>query len=333
MKKIALLIFLLGLFIKPLVAQDEPRLTAEQYISQFKEAAISDMKKTGVPASITMAQGMFESDYGNSPLAKVAKNHFGVKCHKEWSGDTYYMDDDAPNECFRKYNSVEESYDDHSSFLRTRDRYKFLFDLSIEDYKAWANGLKQAGYATNPAYADKLIEIIERYNLQSLDQGGSPQPVADVREEKRKEKEKEKKKDVVNEDNIPTKVKIIPRVKILNGLATINDIPFVYVEKSDSYLKIAKQYNLELWQILEYNEAEKNDILHVGDIVFLKPKKGRAEVETYTVNEGVSMRDVAQAYGVRQKKLYQMNNIIPGTPLTVGQELKMRKVVICGIVF
>jgi hypothetical protein len=331
MKKFALLLFLIGLISSYSFAQDEPRLTAEEYISQFKDAAIADMKKTGVPASITMAQGMFESDYGNSPLAKVAKNHFGVKCHKDWGGDTFYMDDDAPNECFRKYNSVEESYDDHSSFLRTRDRYKFLFDLSIDDYKGWAKGLKQAGYATNPAYADKLIEIIERYSLQTLDQGGTPQPIADNKEEKHKEKEK--KKEVVNEDNKPIKVKITPRVKVLNGLATINNVPFVYVEKSDSYLKIAKQYNLELWQILEYNEAEKNDILHVGDIVFVKPKKGRAEVETYTVREGETMYDIAQAYGVRQKKLYQMNNIVPGTALTPGQELKMRKIVICGIVF
>ena len=329
MKKFALLIFLLGLFITPSIAQDEPRLTAEQYISQFKEAAIADMKKTGVPASITMAQGMFESDYGNSSLAKVAKNHFGVKCHKDWGGDTYYMDDDAPNECFRKYNSVEESYDDHSNFLRTRDRYKFLFDLSITDYKGWAKGLKQAGYATNPAYADKLIEIIERYNLQVMDEGGTPQPIADVKVEKNKEK----KKDVVNEDNKPIRVKVTPRVKVLNGLATINNVPFVYVEKSDSYLKIAKQYKLELWQILEYNEAEKNDILHIGDIVFLNPKKGRAEVETHTVKGGETMYDIAQAYGVRQKKIYQMNNIVPGTALTAGQELKMRKIVICGIVF
>ena len=328
MKKFALLTFLLGLFITPSIAQDEPRLTAEQYISQFKEAAIADMKKTGVPASITMAQGMFESDYGNSALASIAKNHFGVKCHKDWGGDTYYMDDDAPNECFRKYNSVEESYDDHSNFLRTRDRYKFLFDLSISDYKGWANGLKQAGYATNPAYADKLIEIIERYNLQALDEGGTPQPIVDVKVEKNKEK-----KNVVNEDNKPIRVKVTPRVKMLNGLATINNIPFVYVEKSDSYLKIAKQYKLELWQILEYNEAEKNDILHIGDIVFLNPKKGRAEVETYTVKEGETMYDIAQAYGVRQKKIYQMNNIVPGTALTAGQELKMSKIVICGIVF
>lgn len=329
MKKFALLTFLVGLFITPSIAQDEPRLTAEQYISQFKEAAIADMKKTGVPASITMAQGMFESDYGNSSLAKIAKNHFGVKCHKDWGGDTYYMDDDAPNECFRKYNSVEESYDDHSNFLRTRDRYKFLFDLSISDYKGWAYGLKKAGYATNPAYADKLIEIIERYNLQVLDEGGTPQPIADVKVEKNKEK----KKDVVNEDNKPIRVKVTPRVKVLNGLATINNVPFVYVEKSDSYLKIAKQYKLELWQILEYNEAEKNDILHIGDIVFLNPKKGRAEVETHTVKEGETMYDIAQAYGVRQKKIYQMNNIVPGTALTAGQELKMRKIVICGIVF
>ena len=329
MKKLAFLVLLIGFNYIAAFSQDEPRLTAEEYIAQFKEAAIADMKKTGVPASITMAQGMFESDYGNSSLAKIAKNHFGVKCHKDWGGDTYYMDDDAPNECFRKYNSVEESYDDHSNFLRTRDRYKFLFDLAIEDYKGWAKGLKQAGYATNPAYADKLIEIIERYNLQVLDQGGTPQPIVATKNDK----PKEEKKKVVNEDAKPIKVKITPRVKMLGGLATINGIPFVYVEKSDSYLKIAKQYNLELWQILEYNEAEKNDILHVGDIVFVKPKKGRAEVETYKVGEGETMYDIAQAYGVRQKKLYQMNNIVPGTALTPGQELKMRKVVICGIVF
>lgn len=306
-------------------AQSDSRMTPEEYIAKFKEAALLDMKKTGVPASITMAQGMYESDYGNSPLAKEANNHFGVKCHSEWNGATYHQNDDAPNECFRKYKSVVESYDDHSDFLRSRERYKSLFDLEITDYKGWAHGLKKAGYATNPEYAKKLIDIIERYNLSELDKGGNPLTVV---------------KENVEEKPRPHRTPIFQNkvsqahpaeFNNLEGNSTINKVPFVKVEKGDSYLKISRQYNLELWQILDFNEADKNDLLHEGDIVFLKVKRARGEVATYKVREGDTMRSIAQLFGVKQKKLYQMNKMQPGTAIQPGQTLQLRKTVIFGI--
>ncbi|HOS49262.1 MAG TPA: glucosaminidase domain-containing protein [Bacteroidia bacterium] len=306
-------------------AQSDTRMTPEEYIAKFKDAALQDMKKTGVPASITMAQGMYESDYGNSPLAKEANNHFGVKCHNEWNGPTYHQDDDAPNECFRKYKSVLESYDDHSNFLRSRDRYKSLFELDITDYKGWAHGLKKAGYATNPQYAHKLIDLIERYNLSELDKGGNPMPVA---KETTEEKPRPHRTPIKQDKISPTRPAVFNNFE---GKATINKVPFVKVEKGDSYLKISRQYNLELWQILDFNEADKNDLLHEGDIVFLKAKKARAEVTTYTVKEGDTMRSIAQQFGVKQKKIYQMNKMEPGTALKTGQTLQLRKTVIFGI--
>ena len=153
----------------------QAKITVEEYISLYKDLAIKEMKTYRIPASVTLAQGILESENGNSPLALEANNHFGIKCHKEWTGKTYIYDDDIKDECFRKYIKVEDSYRDHSEFLTTRDRYKSLFDLDITDYKGWAYGLKEAGYATNPRYPEILIRIIEENGLMELDQVGSSQ--------------------------------------------------------------------------------------------------------------------------------------------------------------
>ena len=153
------------------------KLTTEDYINRFRDDAINDMMHTGVPASITLAQGILESSSGNSMLAREANNHFGIKCHSDWRGERVYKDDDAKNECFRKYPTALASFKDHSRFLRERSRYAFLFDYRITDYKAWAKGLKKAGYATNPRYADHLIRIIEQHELYQYDKGGRKVPL------------------------------------------------------------------------------------------------------------------------------------------------------------
>ena len=145
------------------------RMTRAEYIATYKDDAIEEMQRTGIPASITLAQGILESGDGNSALARYAKNHFGIKCHSDWKGPTFTMDDDAKDECFRKYRKVIESYKDHSAFLTGRNRYAFLFELKITDYKGWAKGLKKAGYATNPKYPDLLIGIIEKNELYKFD--------------------------------------------------------------------------------------------------------------------------------------------------------------------
>jgi len=149
----------------------QKKITVEEYIDKYQDLAISEMKKHRIPASIKMAQAILESGSGNSELAVKANNHFGIKCHKGWTGKTYHKDDDEKDECFRKYKSPEDSYRDHSHFLTSRDRYKSLFDLEITDYKGWAYGLKQAGYATNPRYPELLIRIIEVNGLTRLDAG------------------------------------------------------------------------------------------------------------------------------------------------------------------
>ncbi|MBU1720205.1 MAG: glucosaminidase domain-containing protein, partial [Bacteroidetes bacterium] len=146
------------------------KMSAPEYVGKFKEAAIREMEEGGVPASITLAQGLLESGNGNSPLARNANNHFGIKCHVGWEGETYIQDDDEANECFRKYKTVFDSYRDHSNFLRNRQRYAFLFELDPTDYKGWAKGLKKAGYATDPSYADRLIKLIEQYELHKIDE-------------------------------------------------------------------------------------------------------------------------------------------------------------------
>lgn len=137
----------------------EYKMTRPEYVEKYKDIAIKEMLENGIPASITLAQGLLESDAGNSALAMYANNHFGIKCHKDWKGDTYIQDDDAKDECFRKYQAAEESFDDHSEFLKTRGRYAFLFELRKTDYKGWADGLKEAGYATDPGYAGRLIKL------------------------------------------------------------------------------------------------------------------------------------------------------------------------------
>ena len=147
----------------------------EVYISNFKDIAIAEMNQFGIPASITLAQGILESGNGESRLATEGKNHFGIKCHDNWNGETIIEDDDEKGECFRKYSKVADSYRDHSLFLTERERYSSLFDLSPTNYKAWAKGLKKAGYATNPKYPSLLIDLIEKYDLSRFDKGDSQQ--------------------------------------------------------------------------------------------------------------------------------------------------------------
>lgn len=340
------LLFILLCNVAVLVAQpnqkrDSGRMTPEMYIEMFKEAAITDMLKTGVPASITLAQGMYESDYGNSPLAKGANNHFGIKCHKDWTGNTFHQDDDAPNECFRKYESVQESYDDHSNFLRSRDRYRFLFDLEITDYKGWSHGLKKAGYATNPAYAGKLIDIIERFRLYEYDNQGQKMPVAgpiatapstNGNAVPKKEESLPEKKSTRPVSSRPRTILAQSNEVPSNAAGTINGIPYVKVAKGDTWTKLARENNIELWQVLEFNDAQKNDVLKEGEHIFIRPKKNKAEPFTHTVAEGETMRDIAQQYGVRLARLYKMNEMNFGENPIPGKQIYLKRAMLFGVV-
>lgn len=342
-RKLLLLLFLPAMAsAQPNVKRDSGRVTPEMYIDMFKDAAIADMLKTGVPASITLAQGMYESDYGNSPLAKTANNHFGIKCHKEWNGPTYHQDDDERDECFRKYEHVQESYDDHSNFLRSRERYRSLFDLNITDYKGWSHGLKRAGYATNPAYASKLIDLIERYKLYEHDAQGVKLPVTTETSDKgavsapttpgATRDEPKKKSSETSVFTRPSKPQHrIPPPPVTNG-NMVNGVPFVYAKKGDSWTKLARENNIELWQVLEYNDAAKNDIFRENERIFIRPKKNKSTTFTHVVQEGETMRSISQLYAVKLSKLYRMNEMEYGQQPDAGTKIFLKRAMLLGIV-
>jgi LysM repeat protein len=307
------------------------RMTPEEYILSFKEAALRDMARTGVPASITIAQGIYESDCGNSPLAREAKNHFGIKCHKEWNGPTYHQDDDEADECFRTYTEVLESYDDHSDFLRSRERYKTLFDLKITDYQGWAHGLKKAGYATNPQYAHKIIGIIERYDLARLDRNEEWKPTTPA-----ETLAVCKKIDESAHSDVKTKKYDVPQKTAVSNHAVvggkINNLPVVKVCKGDTWIKLSRENNLELNDLLAYNDADKSTIIKEGEYVFIKPKKNKASEEYHIVQKNETLRFIAQIHGVKLEKVLKMNQMTVDMQPKVDQKIYLKKPMLFGLV-
>jgi LysM repeat protein len=304
------IVFLLLTFCLGAVAQEagaqpsEYRLSRKEYIDTYKEEAIREMLRAGIPASITLAQGILESADGNSPLAKYANNHFGIKCHKGWTGERFIMDDDEKNECFRKYYSVYDSYRDHSDFLTGRSRYAALFELKITDYKGWAKGLKKAGYATNPKYADILIRIIEDNELYQYD----------------------KVKKVPKREPQPEPVAIADKLDAHDRAIRLqNNIKYTVVKQDDSFFKIANELDMGLWQLYKYNDMKKGDVLEPGQVLYLQPKRGKGTEPTHKVKKGDSMWMISQMYGIRLKKLYKRNAMEPGTEPPVGTVLFLRK--------
>ncbi len=288
------------------------RFTINDYIKQYNKLAIKEMKRTGVPASITLAQGILESDNGNSTLAKKANNHFGIKCHSNWTGKRIFHDDDKKRECFRKYKTVYESYKDHSNFIKNGQRYQFLFNYKPTDYKHWARGLKKAGYATNRHYAKLLIKIIENNRLY----------VYDSKRKRKKTETVEKKQPVklVDVDNLyidPFKSDIKQR----------NRINYIIVENGNTFYSLSKKYDIMQWQLYKYNELTKDSVLKVGQILYLQPKRNRADVrhKYHTVKEGDTMYSISQLYGIKLRKLYKKNLMKMGDEPEVGDKLWLRR--------
>lgn len=268
----------------------EDKITPLQYIEMYKRIAVQEMHRTGIPASITMAQGLLESGNGNSRLAKQGNNHFGIKCKKTWTGKTIYEDDDAPGECFRAYDSAYLSYIDHSEFLLGNVRYAFLFEYDRTDYKSWAEGLKKAGYATNPKYPQLLITIIERHELDKLD--------------------KLKLEDLDLPPLPPTKPNVTPEPqKEEQGLIVFNEIPATRVQPGDNIVELAKRNEMGAWQIRKYNDIQKGQELTPGEIIYLKPKKRKGSVPYHVVQPGETMWSISQMYGIKLKHLYKKNHL------------------------
>lgn len=307
------------------------KLSAEQYIAQYAPTAVSEMKRSGIPASITLAQGLLESSNGNSPLACVANNHFGIKCHTEWTGQTFYMDDDEKNECFRHYNNACISYADHTDFLMTRSRYAFLFEYDHTDYVNWAKGLKQAGYATNPQYPTLLINLIERYGLAKYDTEVS---MNNNIEKKQAEDIKVTVKESTNELKNTSSSKIIPFneeivvpvEEYFGNMFLVNNSKTVIANKGDTPLGIANKYNVPLNYLYLYNDMIEGQSFDAGTYVYLQPKRNKGYAKYHKVTYGETMYSISQLYGIKLKDLYEKNQMQKGEEPLAGEIIYMREV-------
>jgi LysM repeat protein len=271
------------------------------YINKYNGTAIKHRDQYRIPASITLAQGILESGAGTSELARASNNHFGIKCHSDWRGERVYRRDDGPNDCFRKYRNVEESYTDHARFLRQHQRYSVLFTYDIRDYKAWARGLQTSGYATDRGYANKLIQLIETYELYKFDSSTPSRRASSTTQQARR-----------------------PELR-RNVYRTFNLI-YVIANEDDSFDQIADDTGFKVKDLIKYNEVPADFPLKRGDIVYLQNKKKKADKPHFEhlVRIGESMHSIAQRYGIRINNLYKMNKKRPDYVPTEGDVLRLR---------
>lgn len=300
------------------------------YINQYKQIAINEMIRTGVPASITLAQGILESNSGQCPLTQQSNNHFGIKCKSDWAGNIVYHDDDIKHECFRRYNSAEDSYRDHSDFLKNRPNYSFLFDIEATDYEDWAYGLKKAGYATNPSYAQSVITTIEKYNLEqytdiALQQNNeitvAAAPV------KTQEDYAFEPSAQIKEANIISKVSGQQDDKAINypdGVFQINQTNVLYAKAGSSLFAIASKFAIPYKKLLSYNDLDYVDILDQSTLIYLekKPKHGAKDFHVAMSNE--NMHDIAQEEGIQLESLLAYNNIQKNNQPKAGDKILLR---------
>lgn len=296
--------------------------TVRQYINTYKELAMAEMKRTGVPASIKLAQGIHETLAGTSALVLKSNNHFGIKCKTGWTGESVSHDDDARGECFRKYPTAEDSYRDHSNFLKNSPRYASLFQLDPTDYAGWANGLKKAGYATNPKYPVVLIKLIEDYQLQDYTLMALGKPVLDTNKQARP-------------DTAVSKIggfkpigEVFPATKKNNypaGEFKINDTRVVYVKKGVSFLSVAQQYNVPLARLFEFNELKQAEEVANDQLIYLQRKRKTGKDEFYKVLPGESLYDIAQEQGIRLESLCELNLLSTDDRPAPGEKLSLHK--------
>jgi LysM repeat protein len=287
----------------------------QQYIASYKNLAIEEMKRTGVPAAIKLAQGIHETEAGNSVLVKKSNNHFGIKCKTGWDGPKVYHDDDERGECFRSYTAAEASYRDHSNFLKNSQRYAFLFALDPTDYKGWAYGLKKAGYATNIKYSQILIKLIEEYHLDTyslIALGKIPDTEADLLVKLAPE----------------TKPEIaIAEVAIdyPSGRFTINKTSVVYAAAGNSWLQLAQQYEVPLARLLDFNDVYNDGVLVKGQLVFLQRKRKTGDKEFHTVMPGETVYSIAQLEGIRIDALREYNKLAASAEPAAGEKLYLQE--------
>ena len=309
------LTFLLMIFpFVALTAQEE--MSTKDYIETYSDWAVDEMKRAGIPASITLAQGILESRSGNSRLATKANNHFGIKCHSDWKGKKIYHDDDADQECFRKYKNAYESFKDHSAFLQKYNRYAFLFDLDPTNYEDWAKGLQKAGYATNPKYAEILIGLIERHKLYVYDQGVSTE-MGDTH--------------VLADGSIRNRVQpgftdnwvIDPYNR---EIIENNGRKLIVARGGDNIISLAQEFEMMPWQFYKYNDMAKSDSIQAGQLVYLQPKRNKADqgFDKHKVEKGETIWNISQQYGVKENKLRRKNDLAKNEEVQAGDVIYLR---------
>ena len=287
-----------------------------EYIKTYNNLAIKEMNRSKIPASITLAQALLESDNGNSTLAKKANNHFGIKCHSTWNGPKVYHDDDRRNECFRKYESVYDSYKDHSNFIANGSRYQFLFNYKTDDYKSWARGLQKAGYATSRTYATMLIKIIEDNKLYTFDSGKATdytEPVNSGTDSL-----------VFIAGDVDNFSISINKHKVYNQ----NRIDYIIVKKGDTFESITEEFGMLPFEIYKYNELNQPAKISEGQILYLQPKRNKAAhgIDYHIVEEGETMYLISQKYGIKLNKLYEKNLMQKTDKPEVGKKLWLRSI-------
>lgn len=327
-RKFVLLIIMLLWYVS-VFAQNKSK-AALDYIDKYKNVAMREMQEYKIPASITLAQGLLESGNGNSELAKKSNNHFGIKCHKDWKGKRTYHDDDAKGECFRVYKTPEDSYRDHSIFLSQGQRYAFLFDLKITDYKGWAKGLKKAGYATLPVYANVLIKLIEDYNLTQYDQMVVKGKFKYNKNKEQKTKD-ESQKTKVNNDIVYTPYKIddsevVDKTNDERYIRENNGVKFIYAREGESVYELADILEIYDYQIIKYNNLGKRRTLKDKEIIYIEPKKNKAmrRYKYHTIQKGETLSHVSRLYAVKLKSIFKMNDMDENTVLHVGDNIRLR---------
>ena len=298
--------YILLLFFFPIVVFAQSLNKVELYIQNYKDLAVEHMVEYSIPASITLAQGILESGSGESDLAVESNNHFGIKCHRDWEGDRSYYDDDEENECFRKYKSASESYLDHSLFLKNKPRYSELFSLNITDYKGWAKGLKKAGYATDPNYANNLIRVIEKYYLYDFD---------------KLKKNKKKKNEKILSKNSTEK----PVLKYL--IETYNNVPYITSNSNDSYKSISDDFGIWVSELLKFNDINDSTLINLNQNqrIYIKPKRrSNSNPSFHVVTSGQTIWEISQLYAVKLSSIYKKNPLLAERDLKKGDIIYLK---------
>lgn len=313
-------------FIFPFAAKSQtpPSEDIVNYIKQYANIAINEMVRSGVPASIKIAQGILETQAGKSTLVLESNNHFGIKCKSNWDGPKVYHDDDTQGECFRKYSDAISSYKDHSNFLTSQPRYAGLFKLDTDDYSGWAWGLKKAGYATNPVYAETLIKFIEDYQLNNLNDYASDEEqesydISDYIEEITKN-------GITPSSGKRTNIKpIVNTISYPAGVFKINGVKVIYVPSGSSLLSLSKKHKLTIQKLLLYNDLPKSTVvLKKSDLVYLQPKKAIGNKLYHRVKRNETLRDISQHEGIKLSSLLQFNKLKSNSKLKIGQKLHLK---------